>query len=279
MDESLGVYMANFDRYRSAIENLLESTIDLTTLAQEAITVLLDQDLFCAARYLAGPPISEGDLKILANASLSTTEIRRNPQNAQAIIETILLGLDRERFPWLAENREPTEAERRTAVIASAALIASQRVRTNRQTESSARQQGMVRASLTSVDFVEDRPKAIPNHSVAPEVGHFCGECMLGTRKADFVVRLWDGRILAMECKVSNTELNSIKRLTNDAALKARIWIDDFGRANIVPSAMLAGAFGLRQLKDSQDRGLTIFWSHSLGELLAFIEATRPNPR
>ena len=98
---------------------------------------------------------------------------------------------------------------------------------------------------------------------------------MLGTRKADVVARLWDGRILAIECKVSNSQLNSIKRLTNDTAVKARVWIEDFGRANVVPCAMLAGVFGLRHLKDSQDRGLTLFWSHSPEELITFIEATR----
>jgi XamI restriction endonuclease len=91
-------------------------------------------------------------------------------------------------------------------------------------------------------------------------------------------LRLWDGRILAIECKVSNSEVNSIKRLTNDAAVKARVWLEDFGRTNIVASAVLAGVFGLRHLKDSQERGLTLFWSHSLGEMMSFIEATRPGP-
>ena len=62
--------------------------------------------------------------------------------------------------------------------------------------------------------------------------------------------------MLAAECK--------IKRLTNDAAVKARIWRDDFGPANIVPCTVLAGVFGLRHLKESQERDLTLFWSHSI---------------
>ena len=277
ISESLGVYADNFERYRDAVENLLETTVDLTTLAEQAATVLLDPDLLYAARYLAGPPISVDDLTILAAASLSAPQIKRDPASAPRIIETILLGLDRERFPWLAENREATEGERRTAVIASAALIASQRVRTNRANASPARQQKLVRDALKVAGFVEDSPKAIPNVSVAPAIGHFCGESNLGTRKADVVVRLWDGRVLAAECKVSNSEVNSIKRLTNDAAVKARIWREDFGPANIVPCAVLAGVFGLRHLKESQERGLTLFWSHSIDEMMTFIEETRPN--
>ena len=275
--ESLGVYAENFDRYRDAVENLLETTVDLTALAEQATIVLLDSDLLYAARYLAGPPISVDDLTILADASLSATNIKRDPVSAQRIIEIILLGLDRGRFPWLIENREATEDERRTAVIASAALIASQRALTSRANDSPARQQRLVRDELLKASrFAEDSPRTIPNLSVAPAIGHFCGESILGTRKADVVVRLWDGRVLAIECKVSNSQVNSIKRLTNDAAVKARIWREDFGVANIVPCAMLAGVFGLRHLEESQKRGLTLFWSHSMEEMMTFIEATKP---
>lgn len=276
ISESLGIYLDNFKRYRDAVENLLETTVDLTMLAEQATAVLLDPDLLYAARYIAGPPISVDDLKILAAASLSPTQIGSDPDAAHRIIETILLGLDRERFPWLAENREATEDERRTAVVASAALIASRRALTIRANELPARQQGLVRDSLIAAGFVEDNSKAIPNVSAAPAIGHFCGESVLGTRKADVVVRLWDGRVLAVECKVSNSEVNSIKRLTNDAAVKARVWRDDFGTVNIVPCAVLAGVFGLRHLKDSQERGLALFWSHSISEMMDFIEATRP---
>src|SRR5207249_3041974 len=100
-----------------ALENLLESTTDLTALAEQATAVLADPDILYAARYVSGPPISADDLKNLAEASLSPWAIRNDPEQARRIVETILLGLDRERFPWLAEDREPTEAERRTAVI------------------------------------------------------------------------------------------------------------------------------------------------------------------
>ena len=275
ISETLGVYISNFERYEHAVEQLLASTVDLTALAEQATTVLLDEDLLYAARYLAGPPISVDDLKVLAEVSLTPAQIKRDPEDARRAVETILSGLDSKRFPWVGENRKPTDAERRTAVIASAALIASQRVRTNRANESPAAQQESVKGILRKADFAEVATRPIPNFSVAPELGEFCGESMLGTRKADVVARLWDGRILAIECKVSNSQVNSIKRLTNDTAVKARVWIEDFGKANIVACAMLAGVFGLRHLKDSQQRGLTLFWSHSSEELVNFIEATR----
>ena len=68
----------------------------------------------------------------------------------------------------------------------------------------------------------ESPARSIPNVFAAPPLGHFTGECKVGeTRKADVVVRLWDERVMPIECEVSNSELNSIKRLTNDAAAKA----------------------------------------------------------
>lgn len=57
--------------------------------------------------------------------------------------------------------------------------------------------------------------------SGAPRSGQFCREALLGERKADLVVGLWDGRIRPIECKVSNSSTNSVKRLNNDAAIKA----------------------------------------------------------
>ncbi len=275
LNESLGVYLENFRHYRDAVENLLETTVDLTMLAEQATKVLLDADLLYAVRYVAGPPISVDDIQLLADTPLSPSRIKNDPESAKRVVETILLGLDRERFPWLAEKRAPTREERKTAVVASAVLIASQRVKTSRANESPARQQALVRSTLTSNGFVEDSPKTIPNVSAAPPIGHFCGESVLGTRKADVVARLWDGRILAIECKVSNSQVNSIKRLNNDAVVKANVWRHDFGEANIVPSAVLAGVFGLRHLKESQERGLSLFWSHSIEEMVTFVEATR----
>ena len=43
---------------------------------------------------------------------------------------------------------------------------------------------------------------------------------------------------MPIECKVSNSATNSIKRLNNDAAVKARIWRGEFGERQVVPSAV-----------------------------------------
>jgi hypothetical protein len=100
-------------------------------------------------------------------------------------------------------------------------------------------------------------------------------ESLLGTRKADLLVGLWDGRSLPIECKVSNSSTNSIKRLNNDAAVKAKTWIAELGHLNVVPAAVLSGVFKLYNLESAQREGLTLFWAHDLDSLASWIESTR----
>lgn len=114
--------------------------------------------------------------------------------------------------------------------------------------------------------------RTIPNMDKAPLVGEFCAaECLVGTRKADLTVRLFDGRLMPIECKVSNSSTNSIKRLNNDAAVKAKTWIAEFGSLGVVPVAVLSGVFKVKNLEQAQTPGLTLFWAHNLDRLIDFI--------
>ncbi|MEO8648322.1 MAG: XamI family restriction endonuclease [Acidobacteriota bacterium] len=51
---------------------------------------------------------------------------------------------------------------------------------------------------------------------------------------------------MPIECKVSNSATNSVKRLNNDAAAKAETWIKDFGEMVVVPVAVLGGVYKRR---------------------------------
>lgn len=275
MKEPLEAYLEAFDKYRAAVEGLLRMTNDLANITSVAAEVLAEPLLLDAVRYLAGPPMSEDDLKVLAEASLAPGRIRRNPDMARRILETVLLGLDRNRFPWVMQRRDPTEAERAAAAMASAALIASSRVMTDRRTESSVAQEQSIAAALRNAGLTGVPRRTIRTLDNAPARGEFCGESLFAERKADLVIRLWDGRAMPMECKVSNSYTNSVKRLNNDAAVKARYWLDAFGSLQTVPAALLAGVFKLANLEQAQLRGLNIFWSHDPDALVAFVEATR----
>lgn len=278
MLEPLEEYLEQFDRVRDVLDDLIESTVDLSRLEDQALAILTDPDKLESFRYLAGPPVSEDDLKTLADTrSIAPQVLRANPELAARIVATIRDGLDRRRFPWVTEGREPSESERDAAVLASAALMATRRTETNRRSEGKRVQEARVRRALLDHGFreVQVRGKTIGTLAEAPLPGEFCQEVTLGTRKADLVVGLWDGRKMPIECKVSNSSTNSIKRLNNDAAAKAEAWVSQFGTFQMVPAAMLSGVYKLRNLEQAQDRGLALYWAHRLGDLVGWIERTR----
>jgi hypothetical protein len=275
MAEPLEIYLEAFDDYQGVVEDLLETTVDLTDLDATALEVLKDPKLLTALRYVSGPPISADDLKTVADAVLTAGPLIADPEMARRIVQVILAGLDRRRFPWVAEGREPTESERNAAVLASAALIAMRKTETSRRTDEKTRQENRVEAMLDSNGFTKVPTRAVLTLAAAPGPGEFCRESLLGTRKADFIVGLWDRRVMPIECKVSNSSTNSVKRLNNDAAVKATIWTKDFGERNVVPAAVLSGVYNLVNLQEAQTRGLALFWAHDLAGLVEWIEQTR----
>jgi hypothetical protein len=275
MEEPLEAYLEAFDERQGAFEDLLETTVDLSRLGEHALAILTDPKLFEAFRYLAGPPISVDDLKVLAAAeSLSAKKLQADPELAARLVETVQLGLDKRRFPWVGEGREPSEAEKSAAILASAALVAAQRVATLRRSEGKSEQERRVEELLLSIGMNKVQTRVVNTLGEAPEPGEFCRESLLVPRKADLLVGLWDRRAMPIECKVSNSFTNSIKRLNNDAAIKAEIWRKDFGDANVVPTAVLSGVYKLKHLVEVQRRGLTLFWAHDLEKLGAWIIRT-----
>ncbi len=276
MGEPLEDYLSHYDEARGTVEALLEETVDLSVLNEKAAVILSDPPYLDAVRYLAGPPISKDDLKVVADVrSLASGPLKKDQQMAQTVVETVLLGLDRERFPWVSASREPTYAERVAAVQSTASLIASRRVMTARANEAKGEQEEAVKQALRESGYNEVAPRDIETTYDAPGIGEFCGESMFGPRRADLVIRLWDTRLLPLECKVSNSSTNSVKRLNNDAAVKAPLWREAFGKNQCVPSAMLAGVFKRHNLEQAQTNGLTIWWSQELHRLTDWIERTR----
>lgn len=287
MEEPLEQYLATFDDYQGTVEELLEATVDLSDLDLQIVDLLTDPKKLEAFRYLSGPPISDDDLKVIAEASLSKRSLLRDQNMVSRIRQVVLSGLDRRRFPWVIEGREPTELERHAAIVASTALIASRRLETRRRSYGKQEQEAAVHSALLGIGFKRVEPRKVFQLADAPGPGEFCGESEFGVqplgnqgggerpRKADVLVGLWDRRVMPLECKVSNSSTNSVKRLNNDAAVKAVTWRKHFGTAGVVPAAILGGVYKLHNLQDAQRRGLTLFWDHQLAALTDWITATK----
>jgi hypothetical protein len=192
MTEPLEQYLAAFDDRRMVIGRLLEETEDLARLADRAVEILADPRLREAVRYLAGPPLSEDDLRVIADVpSIAPSRLRADPQAARRLVDTVLAGLDRRRYGWVSEGRGPGPDERAAATLATAALMASQHIQTARRSGGKTAQEDAVRSALIADGFIDVPARRITQLADAPAAGEFCRETMFGSRKADLVLGLW----------------------------------------------------------------------------------------
>lgn len=267
----------HYNQARSKFEQLFRNLSDLNPVAitDDNLAEAYGLGLGEALRYLAGPPISDDDLHVIADVdSIAPTVLKNNPEALRKVFAVIERVIDPHRFPWIEAGTAPTEQQREAALLASSVLLAAQRIATERRNEGKENQEAKVKDYLLSQGFSEVPAVAINTIVKGPQAMQFCAECLLGERKADVVVRLHDTRLMAIECKVSNSATNSVKRLNNDAAVKAEYWIKQFGTAQVVPTAVLSGVFKVMNLEQAQRRGLALFWSHQLGALGTFIKST-----
>lgn len=255
----------------ASVERLFIATNDLLDFT-DGSALATNPSLIEVARYLGGPPISADDLDTLAEARIATRK-RLDQTLAQKAANVIEVALDRERFPWLFESarRAPTAAERTMAIRWTAGLTTVQQVQTQRRTEAARLQQQTVERLLERLGFtrVSSRPIEITG-GLAP--GEFCREALVAGIKCDIPIGLHDGRFLFVECKVSNSATNSVKRLNREVGGKAAQWRRSFGERAIT-SAVLAGVYKLKNLLDAQETGVAIFWEHDLDPLAAFLQA------
>jgi hypothetical protein len=225
-----------------------------------------------AFRYLSGVPISADDLRTMVEDPLG----KRVLPNAvrSEIWQSVEIEFDPMRLPWITLGRDPTKAERTGAIYWTAGLMAMERRRTARRQRASSQQESCVRKLLQHCGFTAatPAPKRIDLASHVPE-HTFCTETKVADAKCDVPARLGDGRLLAIECKSSNSAVNSIKRLNRETGGKANLWNSKFGDA-VIPAAVIAGVFSLTALREAQDSGIAIFWQHDLRPLIDFIKST-----
>ncbi len=273
-----GAWAKQYEEARAKFEQLFATLNDLQQVAvsDDDLAQVYDHDLGDALRYLAGPPISDDDLRVVADVdSVAAGVLKKDPEALRKVFAVIARVLDPYRFPWMATGSAPSPHQREAALVASSVLLAAQRIPTERRNDGKDNQEAKVKNYLRSLGFNEIDPGRIDTIVRGPQANQFCGECQLGERKADVVVRLHDTRLMAIECKVSNSATNSVKRLNNDAAVKSEYWLKQFGTSQMVPAAVLAGVFKVLNLEQAQERGLVLFWSHDLEKLGAFVESTR----
>jgi len=276
--EPLAIWQSEVDERIKQFSKLFEEhgMARPAALSSGDVIRIIEAGLLDPMRYLPGPPISADDLKNLAEVnSLNPRTLRANREAALRLLETIRASIDPRRFPWLAENRDPTPQEKDAAIFASALMFSAQRLLTLRRTLAKTEQERQARDELKAHGFHGERLKRIRSYAQFPTPGVVSeNEVQFGPERADVVARLWNDRMMPIECKVSNSEVNSYKRLNHDTLAKHTAWIDAFGRSNVTPAALLAGVYSPANVIAAQNVGLTIFWSHRMSDLGGFVDGT-----
>lgn len=297
--EPEGIYQTHVRGRRAAIRRLFRvlSAIDPAAPDPAVIsTVIADEELFAALRYIAGPPVSEDDLGVLVQRNtqtLSAQAVRRQPDLAKKTLELICRLADPYRFPWVAQRRRPTSEELRRAVTTTSILHASQSLQTERRGYGRAvellLEQRLVELGFAKVAAVgprerkaneaAGRPTLPPGGKISqpshhPTYPHFYGECTVYGRKVDLFIALKSGRMIALEAKDSSSAINSTKRLLNDTAAKAKHYNEAGGKI-IISVALLSGVFKISDLVKAQEQGLFLVWAHELDEFVDWIKDQR----
>lgn len=268
-EEGPRAFAALYLELEPRVAGLLAATRDLRGLDGDVFRG--DPSAWRELRYFCAPPVSEEDLWTLVGGPKFK---RVPPAYADDVAEVIGLVLDPIRFPWVEQRRDPTAQERDKAVMATTALLTTALLSTQRRRAESFKQEAAVAEALTAAGYRQD-PARTPVWVIDElERGTFSRERNVGGAKCDVPVRLYDGRLLLVECKISNGPKNSWKRLIREVGGKAEKWRGRFGD-QVLTGAVLAGVYDLSCLNNSQQDGVVLFWQHDLQPLAEFVEAAR----
>ncbi len=251
-----------YAQVEAEVEAVLQRTSNLLALSAE--TFEADRTLWQVLRFFPGPPLSEENLWTHVGRKFKAAV----PAGVEGKLAAVLLaGLDKVRFPWITTGVEPSADQRRIALVATSMLLAQARFNTDNRGQAAQGQEGAVHQALIAAGFKHDATaKSVQNL----QPGTFCREKTIYNKKCDVPVRLLDGRLLTLECKVSNTPKNSWKRLNQETVGKSNTWREHL-HDQVVTGCVISGVFDKASLVQAQDQGAWIFWQHDLSELEAFV--------
>jgi hypothetical protein len=222
-----------------------------------------------AFRHFLAPPASQDQFKLICSAwSKSSERSGSSMDQAQASIVAQRLNAWRSQrlAPWLALNREPTNDEIAALTDMIAPLMASQRVATARRNRLATNQEQALIGRLLAHGWAQLPSALIDNQgAIAPRQFMHKARFASGTTgraEVDIALGVTSRLVVAMECKVTNDETNSVKRV-NDVLKKAAAWKDHWGNF-IESAALLEGVIKATDVKRLIDHNVHVFWSHRL---------------
>lgn len=266
--EGAATFYTTWDETEPAVKAAFEKTNNLREI--NGADLLEDRGLWQILRYVCAPRISEEDLWTLVGRKFKSVP----PAAADVTAETFSSLIDVKRFPWVVAGREPTSSEFHAALLATTTLLAQETLGTKRRGSASKSQENLVSDTLVAAGLTLNKSRKPITALDEIARGQFARERKVGGAKCDVPIRLQDGRLLAVECKVSNGPKNSWKRLQREVGGKADTWKQLYG-SQVITGAVIAGVFDLKCLVDAQNRqNVVLFWQHDLKPLLDLVRPT-----
>lgn len=228
-------------------------------------------------RHFLAPPVSQDQFRLLANTWPKATEKSGKPINAAsaAQISTVFEERrDKRLTPWLTAQRRPTMLELLATLGAISPLIANQRIATARRNRLAARQEQDAISLLEVRGWIRQQGRLITKGG-ALDQRQFWHKARFKSGKRenqeiDIACGLGETYVVAVECKVTNDETNSIKRM-NDILKKATAWRAQWGEY-VIPAAILEGNIKFSDVDRLLDAQIEVFWSHRLDTFAEWLE-------
>lgn len=231
-----------------------------------------------AFRQFMAPPMSQDQFQLVCPTWNKRSEFAGRvltPVQAAAASATFLDWLDRAAAPWVGSSHLPNRAELRNALQRTSVLIAQQRVQTLQRNRASAAQESAVVTLLLGMGWTKEQSRLIDTRAAVSE-RTFMHKTRFATatttpQEVDVACGLSGTIVAAIECKVTNDETNSVKRV-NDVLKKARAWHQHWG-SFVETVAVLQGVIAAKDVDRLSDDNVHVFWSHDLAALEAWLNS------
>lgn len=263
LTEGSEAYESAYETAYSNVSSLFTITRDLNYLAGRGIPSAFEERHLVAMRYLVTPPISADDLETLTGISSNFSRLRTSSDQWSSVVELLAGRIDKNRFPWTPTARSPEPEEKSAALLSTSTLMAMETVRTSRRSVLRVTQETSAATALRESGYQEVRRRRISSRADFPAAGEFCLETSVGSKRADIALVTRQGRAYAVECKASNSAVNSFKRLNREAISSAQSWLHEFS-GQVQPAVILAGVFRPANVMAAQASDLEIYWSHDM---------------
>jgi len=251
---------------RQIVVDALKASNKLTDVAG---ALVIDGSHSLAFRHMLAPPKGQDPFKLICPEWPKSSEKNStNVPRARAVKVAVAFHAWRSRrlTPWLDAKREPKTEELNSLLLSTSPLIAAQRLATARRNRLAREQEEAVVELLENSGWTKLTSSLVEQGSDLPS-RHYMHKTKFSSgpgqsQEVDVACGLGKSHVLAMECKVSNDDTNSVKRI-NDILKKAARWRSKWGDF-VRTAAMLQGVMKPEDVRRLLDDGVEVFWSHRL---------------